>query len=174
MTGALIYNAGVGEIVYDTTKTFFIPHPITSSKCLVHACLEGPEACIYYRGKSSVTNDNDTVIELPDYVDYVGSEFTIQITKIFSGKESLGKSYDVSEVTNGKFTVYGPNGSFYWLVHAKRNNINVEPNVNDYNLCGDGPYTYIKKKIKCISNMYNTQNNTLCVEFFNITSFQLI
>jgi hypothetical protein len=49
----------------------------------------------------------------------------------------------VSEVEDNSFNVYGDNGSFYWLVHASRENINVEPYKNDVNVKGNGPYKWI-------------------------------
>jgi hypothetical protein len=146
-TNLMWYNTGTKEISY-ATKTFVIPHPIDKTKYLVHGCLEGPEAGTYYRGKGTITNNFDITIELPEYVKYIGSNFTIQITKIFTNKESLGKSYETSEVSDGKFTVYGSNGSFYWQVQAERHKIDVEPNIDDYMLQGDGPYTYIIPKNK--------------------------
>jgi hypothetical protein len=38
-------------------KTFIIEHPIDTSKYLIHACLEGPEAGVYYRGKATIDNN---------------------------------------------------------------------------------------------------------------------
>jgi hypothetical protein len=46
-------------------------------------------------------------------------------------------------VKDGKFKVIGENGEFYWLVHGKRSNINVEPNKNEIEVKGEGPYKYI-------------------------------
>lgn len=40
--------------------------------------------------------------------------------------------------------VYGPNGSFYWVVFAEREKIEVEPNISDVKIEGNGPYKYIK------------------------------
>jgi hypothetical protein len=114
--------------------------------------LEGPETGIYYRGKGTITNNSDITIELPEYVKYIGYNFTVQLTKIFTNKESFGKVYEMSEVSDGKFTVYGSNGSFHWLVHAQRNEIVVEPDIDDYVLHGDGPYTYITPKNKKTNN----------------------
>ena len=44
-------------------KLFDIPHPNKPGMRLKHACIEGPEVGVYYRGK--LTGNN--VIELPDY-----------------------------------------------------------------------------------------------------------
>jgi hypothetical protein len=145
-TGLLVYNTLTSEIFYNTNKTFVIQHPTKNNKYLVHGCLEGPENGIYYRGKASITNDSDVTIELPEYVNKIGFDFTIHLTKIYSGKESFGKNYETSEISNGKFTVYGDNGSFYWLVHASRQTLEIEPNKEDYELLGNGPYTYLIPK----------------------------
>jgi hypothetical protein len=44
-------------------KLFDIPHPNKSGMRLRHACIEGPEVAVYYRGRLIGNN----VIELPDY-----------------------------------------------------------------------------------------------------------
>jgi hypothetical protein len=80
-TNALVYNTVTSEIAYNTSKTFVIDHPIDKNKYLVHACLEGPEAGVYYRGKSEIVNNDFVEIILPDYVDLLATEFTIQITE---------------------------------------------------------------------------------------------
>jgi hypothetical protein len=53
----------------------------------VHACLEGPEGGVYYRGKGEITNNESTVIVLQDYVEKLAYEFTIQITPIYNKKK---------------------------------------------------------------------------------------
>ncbi len=40
------------------------------------------------------------------------------------------------------------NGSFYWLVHSSRQTLKIERNKKDYELLGNGPYTYSIAKIK--------------------------
>ena len=139
----LYYDTGTKEIRYSTTKTFVIQHPTDNDKYLVHACLEGPEAGVYYRGKGTITNNKFVKINLPDYLKYIGSNYSINITKIFSGKET--KEYETSEIEDNSFTVYGSNGSFYWVVFAEREKIDVEPDINDVKLEGDGPYKYLQK-----------------------------
>ena len=49
----------------------------------------------------------------------------------------------VSLVKNGKFTVYGEKDTeFYWIVYGKRKSITVEPNKENINIRGNGPYTW--------------------------------
>jgi hypothetical protein len=121
-------------------KSFIIDHPDDSSKYLVHVCLEGPESAVYYRGKGEVTNNDNTVVNLPDYVKHLASDFTIQITAVYDG---VLKVYNFDEVENNSFTVYGENGKFHWLVIGKRGDVEVEPYKKDVNVKGDGPYLWI-------------------------------
>ena len=147
-TGAMmIYNITTGEVQYSsantsaTSKTFVIEHPKDSSKYLVHACLEGSESGVYYRGKGEITNSVFTTIQLPDYVDKLAGEFTIQITAIYDGKVKI---YNSTEVINNEFQVFGENGRFFWHVHGKRGNIEVEPFKHQVIIKGDGPYRWIQ------------------------------
>jgi hypothetical protein len=138
----LYYDSGSGEISY-AAKSFIIDHPKTpETHYLVHACLEGPEAGVYYRGEATITNNEFTKIKLPKYVESLANDFTIQITSIYS-KETTGNTYETSRVKNNSFEVYGKNGSFFWVVYGKRNNIDVEPLKSKIVVSGDGPYKYI-------------------------------
>jgi hypothetical protein len=131
----------VGATGAQGDKTFVIQHPTQDDKYLVHACLEGPEAGVYYRGKEEIVNNKEVTIQLPDYVKRLANDFTIQITPIYSG-EKIEQLY-TSEVFNNSFTVYGENVKFYWLVHGKRNNIEIEPLKSETILKGTGPYKWI-------------------------------
>ncbi len=133
----LAYDPTTKEITHVSTKTFVIDHPIHQDKYLVHACLEGPEAGVYYRGKGEITNDESVEITLPEYVKNFYN-FTVQVTAINSRIV-----YGASEVEDGKFKVFGYNGKFFWNVQATRQEINVEPSKSDVIVKGDGPYTYI-------------------------------
>ena len=123
-------------------KSFIIEHPTDNNKYLVHVCLEGSEAGVYYRGRGEITNNEFTEISLPQYVDKIAYEFTVQITAIYNNKIITLNS---GEVENNKFKVYGENSKFYWTVYGKRYDIVVEPNKDAVNVKGDGPYLYIYK-----------------------------
>ena len=138
VTGVVSYNSGT--YYYDSTKTFVINHPINPEKLLVHGCLEGPEAGVYYRGKGEIINNECVEIMLPHYVEKLASEFTVQITTIYNGKIV---TLNASEVENNKFSVYGENARFHWSVHGKRYDIDVEPNRDSVDVKGSGPYLYI-------------------------------
>jgi hypothetical protein len=138
----MVYEPTTGEITFNSggAKTFVIDHPINDKKYLVHACLEGPEAGVYYRGKGEIVNDNSIAIELPYYVSAFATDFTIQVTPIYDGKI---KSFGVSEIVDNKFTVYGENGKFYWIVHGSRSDVNVDPDKTAVEVKGSGPYLWI-------------------------------
>lgn len=132
-----------GPIGPTGAKTFVIDHPTDPSRYLVHGCLEGPEAGIYYRGEGTIPEDNETtVISLPEYVDSIGYEYTVQITPIFDGRKYI-EPHKVSRVKHGKFAVYGPPGDFFWLAMAKRVPLEVEPFKSAVDVKGSGPYRWI-------------------------------
>jgi len=136
----LTYNTGTNEIVYGT-KTFVIPHPVISNKYLVHACLEGPEAGVYYRGRGAIKqNERQTTIVLPDYVDRLATEFTIQLTPVYNGQDRVLSATDVH---NNRFDVFGPPGAFYWHVYGLRQAIETEPEMQAVQLHGEGPYRWV-------------------------------
>jgi hypothetical protein len=146
-TGALQYNSTTKEITHNITKTFVIDHPIHPNKYLVHACLEGPESGVYYRGKGEIVNGTSVDVQLPAYVGALcpGADFTVQLTHIYDGAVKAFSASEVDPATN-TFRVYGENGRFNWLVHGKRFDIEAEPNKADVNRHGDGPYTYLTQK----------------------------
>ena len=143
--GYLCYLPATKEIVYNNgaAKNFIIDHPLDKDKYLIHACLEGPESGVYYRGEGKIRNDKFTIIHLPDYVDKLATHLTVQITPIYSEFYTLTSQLYTSRVQNNSFTVYGTNCDFFWLVHGKRSDIDVEPNKQDIIVKGDGPYTWI-------------------------------
>jgi hypothetical protein len=126
--------------IENSNKTFVIEHPLDTNKYLVHACLEGPEAGVYYRGKGEIINNESVTIFLPNYVEVFAYDFTIQITPVYDG---ILKCYNFSEIANNQFNVYGKNGKFHWLVHGIRNTLDVEPNKLNVSVNGYGPYLWI-------------------------------
>jgi photosystem II stability/assembly factor-like uncharacterized protein len=145
-TPYLVYNSSAN-------KTFVIDHPYEQDKYLVHACLEGPESGVYYRGKNKITNNKKVIITLPYYVDRLATDFTVSVTPINKDDSSSDSSSDSEEkeqislscscVKKNKFKVYGKNCDFYWIVYGKRDNINVEPLKALTNVKGEGPYKYL-------------------------------
>lgn len=125
-------------------KSFVIDHPNDNSRYLIHGCLEGPEAGVYYRGKAEIEDSfKSIIIPIPEYVPSMATDFTIQITPIYSEHRSQLPVYEVTEVINGRFTVFGPPGKFFWQVNGSRGYFDVEPKKVDISVKGDGPYKWI-------------------------------
>jgi hypothetical protein len=143
----LMYNSTTSELIVSTdqtatgTKTFVIDHPIDETRYLVHACIEGPESGVYYRGKGEIVNNHSTLIVLPHYVQHFAYDFNIQLTPIYDS-ENNHRIY-CSEVTDNSFVVFGKNVKFFWIVHAKRSEIEVEPLKATTVVKGEGPYRWI-------------------------------
>jgi hypothetical protein len=123
-------------------KSFIIDHPLNPEKYLVHACLEGPESGVYYRGKGEIENNESVSIQLPEYVSKLAKDFTIQVTSIYSKERNEPNILQATDVENNEFKVYGKNGKFFWTVYGLRNEILVEPDKNSINVNGDGPYKW--------------------------------
>jgi hypothetical protein len=144
-TNLLVYATTQGEITY-STKSFVIDDPMDNNKYLVHACLEGPEAGVYYRGTGEIIEGDLATIELPDYVSALATNFTSIVTPIFDELNPEPKVYEVGEVEDGSFIVSGPPGKFFWLVYGERAKVEVEPDKSSVERKGLGPYTWIEKK----------------------------
>lgn len=146
----LQYSTTTNEITYSSAsttanKTFIIPYPEEPDNYLVHACLEGPEAGVYYRGKDTIDdNTGNKTITLPDYVSKISSNFTVQVTPIYTGK-LLQIPLQSTTVDNNKFTVYG-SGDFFWTVYGTRSFIDTKVNSKDVDIQGQGPYKYYTLK----------------------------
>jgi hypothetical protein len=124
-------------------KTFVIDHPTKNDKYLVHACLEGPEAGVYYRGEAKITNNISTIVILPDYLETLATNYTTHLTPIYDDNDDEQINLKCSRVKNNKFTVYGKNCSFYWLVYGERFKIDTEPLKINTSVKGEGPYKWI-------------------------------
>ena len=140
----LSYDVNTKEISYNSAKTFVINHPTKPDSYLVHACLEGPEAGVYYRGEAKIENDKSVTVNLPDYVSSFATNFTVQITPIYSDDSDENIVFRTSRIKDNSFTVHGKNGSFYWIVYGQRGKVEVEPKKSEAEVVGDGPYKYIK------------------------------
>jgi hypothetical protein len=143
----LLYDNS-GNIHYSTdsnsnnSKTFVIDHPTDSRRYLVHGCLEGPEAGVYYRGTGTILRGTrSTVIELPNYVDKLARNFTIHIT--CKGRPILLGASDVFENLFEVYTDTFDGAEFYWIVYAQRASIVTEPYKSETVVHGEGPYRWI-------------------------------
>jgi hypothetical protein len=141
----LLYNSTTKSIGYNTGKTFVIDHPLHQNKYLVHACLEGPEMGVYYRGKGTIENEQFTIVRLPDYVDKIAKNFTVQVTPIYDSSKNERNKLTTGNVVGGQFYVYGKNGDFYWKVMGQRGEaLEIEPAKETTEIRGEGPYQYIE------------------------------
>jgi len=128
-------------------KTFVIDHPTKPAHYLVHACVEGPEAGVYYRG-TAIIERNKTVVELPEYVNALADQFTVHLTQIENESESESNFIllKTSTVKNNRFTVYSTAPcKINWLVFGNRKDVNlaVEIKKEDKQIRGEGPYTWV-------------------------------
>lgn len=138
---------------YAAGKPFIIDHPTPSKtvdKYLVHACIEGPEAGVYYRGKGITGADGTALVHLPDYFTDLCEvdTATIQLTQI---GRPIPISLSADEVTDaGAFTVYAnPGTKFHWLVMAERKDCEKlvpEVDKSEVEVGRLGPYTYFMER----------------------------
>jgi hypothetical protein len=124
-----------GGISCGGVKSFKIPHPTQAQHDLVHVCLEGPEAAVFYRGKGRLTN-GVARIELPRYFTALVDEasITVGVTPIWEN----GRAGDLAPepVVDGVLVVHARNAEcpddqlFDWRVEATRTDVpplEVEP-----------------------------------------------
>jgi hypothetical protein len=109
----------IDEELSAKVEQFRIDHPTRPDAKLVHACLEGPENAVYYRGEAAL-EDGRAVVELPAYFEALTRKEgrTVQLTA--KGAEPFLLSYE--DVAGGRFTVHGTktDGRFSWEVRAVR------------------------------------------------------
>lgn len=117
----------IDETLSASVKRFQIDHPTRPDAKLIHACLEGPENAVYYRGEAAL-EDGRAVVELPDYFEALTRKEgrTVQLTA--KGTEPFLLSYE--DVAGGRFSVFGAkaDGRFAWEVRAVRADVEaLEP-----------------------------------------------
>jgi hypothetical protein len=120
--GGDVMSITTGGRISSRVKSFVIEHPNRPGYNLVHACLEGPENAVFYRGEARL-HDGRAVVELPAYFEALTTRSgrTVQLTA--QGSEPFLLSY--TKIANGTFTVHGshPEGMFTWEVKAIRADI---------------------------------------------------
>jgi len=136
-----------GEICINSSKTFVIDHPLKpETHYLVHACLEGPEAGVYYRGQVTIpAGEVAAEVALPDYAVKLLKDASVQVTAIDHFEAVAVSPVDVA---TGTFAVklkgaHPVETKFYWHVTGKREEVAVEVEKAGSKKCGDGPYTYL-------------------------------
>ena len=113
------YSLQVGGSIVGSSKSFLIKHPTKEGKQLLHACIEGPENGVYFRGKST-----SSILEMPDY--WIGlvhiDSMTVDITAIGPNQDLYVESIaDDGEVTIGSNTEEPLN--YFYVIYGERKDI---------------------------------------------------
>jgi len=114
-------------------KSFDLKHPTKDGYRLRHACVEGPEIGVYYRGRLKGSN----IIELPEYWKNLVYEdsITVQLQPIGKGQnlviESFNSEYVVIEVgANQDFLTGEILIDCFYHVYGERKDVN--PLITEY------------------------------------------
>ena len=152
-SGFHVQRMGGGDLCswsHGIGKTFVIEHPLLEDRYLVHACLEGPEAAVYYRGHVQLDRRGRQQVELPDYFTKLvraGTE-TVQVSAVLERDTDPFGPCAATAVKDGRFTIRGhPSQRIAWRVEGERADVptlNVEPRRSDVIVGGDGPYQWIR------------------------------
>jgi hypothetical protein len=138
--GTVAVGPGIGQpfaawmnrhgAVSGSIKQFVIDHPLDDDRQLVHACIEGAETAVYYRGEAALDGD-EAVVELPHYFEALARPAgrTVLVTPILDD-DGRACPLAASRVVDGRFRVRSlgraPAGQrFCWEVKAVR--ADVEP-----------------------------------------------
>lgn len=146
--GILQWNSSTYEVTNNIGKSFIIPHPEFNEKYLVHACLEGPESGVYYRGKFDINEGyRKFAIKLPSYASKIAHTFQVFTSIETSEKED--NNVLASDVINGEYfyVVSKYPCKINYIVYATREEIISEIRKEDVILKGSGPYKYIERCI---------------------------
>jgi hypothetical protein len=113
------YGIVVKGNVWARNKYFLIDHPTKPDHSLIHACLEGPESAVYYRGEAQLEWGRAT-IRLPEYFEALTRQEGRTVILTPKGREPCLLSYE--EIGDGVLKVYGTcsDGVFSWEVKAVR------------------------------------------------------
>ena len=110
-------NATWSSSIVGTTKLFDIEHPTKGEGYrLAHACLEGPEHGVYYRGRLTKSN----TIELPSYwKDLVHEDsITVQVQPIGSTQKIIVMEFDTEKI------ILSGNTDCFFHVYGERKDVN--------------------------------------------------
>ena len=114
------YALQVNGSIQGSYKSFVIDHPTKENTQLAHACLEGPEIGVYFRGKST----SDTIV-VADYWDTLVDidSMSVELTAIGQGQDLF-----VSSIKENGDVVVGTNTdeplNYYYVVYGERKDIN--------------------------------------------------
>jgi len=132
-----------------SVKNFTIEHPLDREKYLIHACLEGPTADVFYRGRGVIrANRYTTEIDLPEYFSDLIEYGTSTLMLTLRGNpfaRIAGTVYETQNIIKVEVAERSEHAiDFYWEVKATRKHtaFNPEPKKKDVQIYGMGPYTY--------------------------------
>lgn len=136
------------EIYMNSAKTFVIDHPVVPhTHHLVHACLEGPEAGVFYRGEAEIpAGELTTTVDLPDYAAKLAKDFTVQVMAL----QTRARGMVVSRVRENQFRVSICASSssepqkFSWQAFGKRLKISTQIPKATVTKRNVGPYTWLE------------------------------
>ena len=124
------FGAGIGQLTTrfatadSKPKPFDLVHPSKEGWRLRHACIEGPEVAVYYRGRLKDSN----IIELPYYwKDLVAEEsITVQLQPIGSKQDIIVKEFDNIKILLQHIggNVSGADIDCFYHVYGERKDIN--------------------------------------------------
>jgi hypothetical protein len=121
------YKLEVNGSIVGTSKSFVIDHPTQTGKKLMHACIEGPENGVYFRGKSQ-----DSGIQAPEYwsglVDI--DSMTVDVTPI-----GPNQSIYVDRIEDNGDVYVGANTNeplnYFYVIYGERKDIDKLEIVKD-------------------------------------------
>jgi hypothetical protein len=113
------YGVVVKGDLWARNKYFLIDHPTKQDHSLIHACIEGPESAVYYRGEARLEHGR-AIIRLPEYFEALTRQEGRTVILTPKGREPFLLSYE--DIVDGVLKVYGTcsNGAFSWEVKAVR------------------------------------------------------
>jgi hypothetical protein len=128
VTSSTMFNASTtieGDINVEGTieandKTFIIDHPIDpKNKILRHSNVESNQIMNFYDGIKRLDEEGRATIKLPEYMEALNKDFTIQFTALEKPQPSL---YIEKWVKDNKFTIAGgaPYGRVSWQITGIR------------------------------------------------------
>jgi|GEM_PF-6000892 len=131
-----IYTTNGHGYIYANEKHFQIPHPTKPGMVLDHACIEGPELAVFYRGEAQL-NGGVAEIALPEYFEALTRKEnrTVQLTC----KNGWAPIF-YEDIINGKFKVKttdqgNPSQEFSWEVKAVRADVDpLQPEQSEQEL----------------------------------------
>ena len=105
-------------------KTFLVPHPLIEGSDLVHACLEGPENGVFYRGEVETTITGQAEVLLPDYFEALtfDDDRSVLLTQVLESDDEKLALLAATRILDGRFHIRSSEGfvRVAWEVKAVR------------------------------------------------------